>query len=79
MVVVLQDLEVVEEVEDQMTEVVADPMGVVVEGVVEDLMEAEVAGPTVVAEVEEEDLMVVIEEVDMGEIEGESMETLEIS
>ena len=79
MVVVLQDLEVGEEVEDQMTEVVADPMGVVVEGVVEDLMEAEVAGPTVVAEVEEEDLMVVIEEVDMGEIEGESMETLEIS
>ena len=78
MVVVLQDLEVVEEVEDQMTEVVADPMEVVVEVVVEDLMEAEVGGPTVV-EVEEEDLTVVIEEVDMGEIEGESMETLEIS
>jgi len=76
--VVLQDLEVVEEVEDQMTEVVADPMEVVVEGVVEDLMEAEAGVPTVV-EVEEEDLMVVIEEVDMGEIEGESMETLEIS
>ena len=67
-------MEVVEEVEDQMTEVVADPMEVVVE----DLMEAVVVGPTVVAEVEEEDLMVVIEEVDMGEIEGESMETPEI-
>ena len=78
MVVVLQDLEVVEEVEDQMIEVVADPMEVVVEVVVEDLMEAGVGVPTAV-EVEEEDLMVVIEEVDMGEIEGESMETLEIS
>lgn len=68
--VVLQDLEVVEEVEDRMTEVVTDHMAVVVE----DLMEVEVVGPTVV---EEEDLMVVIEVVDMGETEGGSMETQE--